>query len=128
MEGKGDGGVVGDLGEFLDVLDVGAANVGVGKHGIAIAVLAFDEIVEIRADVLQSFGQAGLFRYRIDGEIDGGDSGVSQAVRYFRPKKACVGRQVDPKIILRCVVHDFVDEIGTQERLAAGRGKHAARR
>jgi len=76
-----------DFGQLFDVLDVCAADVGVEKPWCSRSGIAFDEIVEVRADVLQRFGQTRLFLDGVHGEIDGGDSGVSQAVGYFRPQK-----------------------------------------
>ena len=128
VEGDGDAVVVRDFGQLFHVFDVCAADVGVEKHGIAVAVLAFDEIVEIRADVLKCFGQAWLFLDGVDGEIDGRNPRVGQAVRYFRAQKSRVRGKVNPEIFLCCVVHDLVDEIWTQQRLSARSRKHTARR
>jgi hypothetical protein len=78
VESDGDTVVVGELGELLYVFDVGAADVGIEKHGVAVAILAADEIVEIFFDVFEGFGQPGLFVDGVDGEVDGGDAGVKR--------------------------------------------------
>jgi len=102
------------------VLDVCATDVGIEKHGIAVAVLTFDEIIEIRAHVLERFGQTGLFLNGVYGEIDGRDfqrrpvgrllSGPAEGARSWRgrPRKSFFCR----------VVNDSMNKVGAQERLA----------
>lgn len=77
VEGDRDPVVVRNLRKLLHVLDVCAADVGIEKYGVPVAVLVLYKVIEIRVDVLQGFRQPWLFLYCVDGEIDGRDPSVS---------------------------------------------------
>jgi hypothetical protein len=128
VESDGDAVVVGELGELFYVLDVGAADVGIEKHGVAVAVLATHQIVEILFHVLEGFGKAGFFVDGLDREINGGDAGVGETVGDGGAQQSSIGGEINPEIFFGRVLDDFVDEVWTQERFAAGRGEDAAGR
>jgi hypothetical protein len=100
VEGDGDAVVVRELGELFDALDVAAADVGVEEHGVAVTVLAADEIVEIFFHVLEGFGEAGLFVDGVDGEVDGGDAGVGEAIGDRGAQQSAIGSEIHPEIFL----------------------------
>ena len=126
VKGDGDAVVVRDGGELFHVINVGAADVGIEKQGVAVAVLPPHKVVEVRTHVLEGFRESRLFLDRIDGEVDGGDPGVGQAVCYIRAQKSRIRGQINPEIFLRRIVHDLVNEIGAQQWLAARGSKHPA--
>src|SRR5262249_47988021 len=61
MKGYRDAVIMGNLDQLLHVVNVGTANIGVEKNRVAVTVLPFHEVFEIRAYVFESLGQAGLF-------------------------------------------------------------------
>src|ERR1035441_2990949 len=101
-------------------------DVDVEKDTVAVLVLLFDQIIEIRADWNHRLRQSGLNVPGIHCEVESGDTGVSQLVDYLRPHQPSVGRQIDPEVFLRRVVDDLVGEVGAQKRLAAHQRQHTA--
>ncbi len=127
MERDGDAVIVSDRRKFLHVFDIRAADVGVEEKCVAIPVLAFHKIVEMRAHMLEGLRQARFLFDSIDREIDRGDSGVGEPVDYRRLQQTGIRGQVNPEVLLRGIIDDFVHEIRPQERLSTRRRKHAAR-
>ena len=117
-----------DGGQFLHVFNVGAADVGVEEHRVAMAVLPLHEMFEVFAHMLKGFGKPRLFFNRIHGEVDRSYAGVGETVCDFRTQKPSVRREVHPEIFLRRVVNNLVNEVWPDQRFTAGGGKHAARR
>jgi hypothetical protein len=81
--------------------------------------LAADEIFEIFFNVLEGFGEAGLFVDGVDGEVAGGDGGVGEAVSDRGAQQSSIRSETHPEIFFGSVVDDFVDEVWTPERFAA---------
>src|SRR5262249_31443380 len=76
---------VGDGGELFHVLNVRAADVGIEKQGVSVAVLSLHEVLEVRSHMFKGFRQPGLFLDGIDSKVDCRYAGVGETVRDFRP-------------------------------------------
>ncbi len=62
---------------------------------------------------------------RVDRDVHGGEARVPEPVDDLRPHESPVRRKIDEEPLLGGVVRDLVDEIGTEQGLAAHQGQYA---
>ena len=92
---------------------IGAADIHVEKHGVAIAILALDQVIEIRSHVFEGLGQAGLYFTASTAKLNGGDAGIGQAVDDVRAAAGgALVANVNPKAFLRRVVDTLCTKSG----------------
>src|SRR5687767_15729622 len=87
-------------------------------------MLAFHEIVEVRAYRIERLWQRLSFFDRIDGDIEGGDPGITKPIDDVGFQEPSIRRQVNEDVLVRGGVDDLVNKLRTQQRLAAHQGQH----
>jgi len=118
--------VVSVFSQLSDILHIVAANIDVEKHQVAIYILFAQDVFQIFLGGNESFGQARLQIPRVECKVEHRDAGIAEAVRNIRSQQPSIGRDINPEAFLRRVVHNLMDEVGPQQRLAAHQREDAA--
>ena len=117
--------VVSNLGQLLNIVHVVMADVDIEHHRVAVVMLPLDEIIEVRPNRIERFGQRLSFLDRINRQVDSRDASVAQAIDHVRLHQPAVGRQVNEDVFLGAVVNDLVNELWPQQRFATHQRQHA---
>jgi hypothetical protein len=76
----GDAAIVRELGQPADVLRIRAGDAHVEEHGVPVAILLPNQMVKVGPDGRQRLRRPGFTSDGVDRDIDGRDSGVSDAI------------------------------------------------
>ena len=117
--------VVSNLGQLLNIVHVVAADIDIEHHRIAVVVLPLHQIFKVRPNRIERLWQRLSILHGIDGEINGRDARVAETIDHIVFHQETVRRQIDEDIFLRAVVNDLMNELRTQQRLAAHQRQYA---
>ena len=99
-----------ELSQLPDILQVGARDVDAQEDGIAVAVLLLYQVVEVRPDGIERFGQAWFFADAVNGHVEGSDPGIREAIGHSRCQQASIGRKVEITALSRRVPDELFHE------------------
>src|SRR5258705_12745927 len=98
------------------------ADVDIEHYGVAVVMLSFDEIIEVRANRIQRFRQRLALFDGINRQIKRRNTSVAEPIDYIRFHQTAVSRQIYEDVSLGAVVNDPVNELWTQKRFATHQG------
>jgi hypothetical protein len=103
--------LVSDLGQRPHILYVGFADVDIEEDEVAVFLLLFDEITELRLNREQGLWQAFAGRYTVHGQIYRSHACPTRLVDEVFVQKIPIGGQIHKKTFLGAVADNFQDEI-----------------